>query len=162
MGIMYTPKYAIDSLLEDLMRRYGAVGYRAGPLDFTFTDYYAPEMGGGLRKLYLVFSPPFERERLPEVKNRTNTLERQSADSGARRVNIDPGYLSRDKLALASTKDFSHRLYLGEGIFGEVTLHYRKGELHAFPWTYPDYQMPRVHEMLLRARAALVGMLRKG
>jgi len=34
-------------------------------------------------------------------------------------VNIDPGYISLGKLVLASTKDHAHRLYLGEGVYGE-------------------------------------------
>jgi len=158
---MYEPEFAVETLLSGLEQRCGSVAYRCGPIEFGFTDYYAPEMGGGLRKLYLVFNPLFDRERLPDVKLATNALEEDNAKGGARRVNIDPGYLSRDKLALASTKDFYHRLYLGRGVFGEVTLHYRQGALHSFPWTYPDYQVPDVQQMLLQARADLVGRLRK-
>ena len=61
---------------------------------------------------------------------------------GKRRVNIDPGYISQSKLVLATTKDHSHRIYLGQGIFAEVTLRYYKGTFRAWEWTYPDYASP--------------------
>ncbi|MFN3467301.1 MAG: DUF4416 family protein, partial [Candidatus Brocadiales bacterium] len=44
-----------------------------------------------------------------------------------RPVNIDPGYLTSSKLVLASTNDYSHRIYLKKGIYAEVTLRYVKG-----------------------------------
>ena len=55
-------------------------------------------------------------------------------------VNIDPGYVTLSKLVLATTKDYSHRIYIGKGIYGEVTLQYTKGTFTPFPHTYPDYQ----------------------
>jgi len=43
---------------------------------------------------------------------------------------------------LATTKNHAHRIYLTDGIYGEVTLHYRDGAFRGFPWTYPDYASP--------------------
>ena len=57
-----------------------------------------------------------------------------------RRVNIDPGYLDGARLVLASTKDNAHRIYLGEGIFAEVTLCRRKNTWVGFPYTFPDFR----------------------
>ena len=57
-----------------------------------------------------------------------------------RRVNIDPGYISDSKLILTTTKDYFHRIYLGHGIYAEVTLRWRKGGFEPFEWTYPDYR----------------------
>jgi hypothetical protein len=118
-------------------------------------------MGRPQQKTYLAFEKPIAREELPQYKCFTNELEQQYARNGKRVINCDPGYISRDKLVLASTKDFYHRLYLGQGIFGEVTLHFRKGEFQVFPWTYPDYQNRELWAMLIKARAKLVGNLRK-
>jgi len=147
-------------VIAALEQRHGPVSFRCGPLPFDFTEYYGPEMGPGLTKLYLVFEQGFDRTRLPAVKLATNAMEQERAVDGKRRVNIDPGYLARDKLVLATTKDFSHRLYLGQGIFGEVTLHYSKGSFRDFPWTYADYRVSQVQEMLAKARVELVGRLR--
>jgi hypothetical protein len=60
-------------------------------------------------------------------------------EAGGRRVNIDPGYLAGAKFVLLTGKDYSHRLYLGEGIYGEVTLVVQRGGFSPLPWTYPDY-----------------------
>jgi hypothetical protein len=48
--------------------------------------------------------------------------------------------LTLERVVLASTKDFSHRMYLQGGIFGEVTLICRTGGFHCLDWTYPDYR----------------------
>ena len=59
-----------------------------------------------------------------------------------RRVNLDPGYVDQAKLVLATTKDRQHRLYLGRGIYGEVTLRFTGGRFEPWEWTYPDYRTP--------------------
>jgi hypothetical protein len=158
---MYQPSVDISCFKKLLIDKYGSMEASYGPIPFTFTDYYSPEMGTSLLKEYLVFSHPLDRESLPEIKTYTNSLEQEHVQNGNRGVNIDPGYLSRDKLVLASTKDFYHRLYLGQGIFGEVTLHYRKGAFRYFSWTYPDYKLLEVQALLEKGRASLVGSIRK-
>jgi hypothetical protein len=76
---------------------------------------------------------------LPAAKRHTNHLELTLTKGERRQVNIDPGYVSLGKLVLASTKDHGHRLYLAQGIYGEVTLTYQRGRFRPWPWTYPDY-----------------------
>jgi hypothetical protein len=46
------------------------------------------------------------------------------------------------KLVLATTKDRQHRLYLGQGIYAEVTLRFTGGRFVPWEWTYPDYRTP--------------------
>ena len=67
---------------------------------------------------------------------------------------------STGKLVLATTKDRDHRLYLGEGIYAEVTLHYQGGAWRARPWTYPDCARGDYHEFFLRCREHLRGRQR--
>jgi hypothetical protein len=118
-------------------------------------------MGSPLNKYYYSYSKGISRELLPEIKQFTNELEKSySAPDGSRRINIDPGYVARDKVVLATTKDFYHRLYLSNGIFGEVTLHYRKGRFRYFSWTYPDFRDPEVMKFLEKIRAPLVKAIR--
>jgi hypothetical protein len=69
----------------------------------------------------------------------TNQIEDHYAHKGRRRVNIDPGYMLRERFVLASGKNFSHRIYIGEGIYADLTLIYQKGSFKKLPWTYPDY-----------------------
>ena len=69
-----------------------------------------------------------------------NKLKINKDLDGKRRINIDPGYLSLSKLVLLTTKDFSHRIYLGRGIYAEATLRYTNKTFQPFEWSYPDYR----------------------
>jgi hypothetical protein len=44
-----------------------------------------------------------------------------------------------ERFVLASGKNFSHRIYIGLGIYADLTLIYQKGSFQKLPWTYPDY-----------------------
>ncbi|MCP4594231.1 MAG: DUF4416 family protein [bacterium] len=138
-----------------------------GPVDtesetwpFDQTDYYREEMGVDLRRRFVCFEELVSVERLAEIKRLTNDLEKRICDDtlcphDRRPVNIDPGYLTLSKLVLATTKDFSHRIYLERGIHAEVTLHYASGAWHAYPWTYPDYAAETYHAFFESARESL-------
>ena len=81
--------------------------------------------------------------KIVQIKILTNRIEKEFIDDKkARKINIDPGYLNAGKLILATTKDWQHRIYLGEGIYGEVTLRFKGGTFSVWEWTYPDYQTP--------------------
>ncbi len=110
--------------------------------DFDHTDYYRQEFGEGLKRQFLAAKELIRAEQLVEIKLATNGLEQDLALAGARRLNIDPGYLADSKVVLATTKDYGHRLYLGRGIYGEVTLKFREGEYRSLEHTYPDYRTP--------------------
>ncbi len=111
---------------------------------FRETDYYRRTMGEDLKKVFWAFAPGFEAAELPEAKLTTNAWElefaRQRGAEEPRPLNIDPGYLSLGKLILASTKDFTHRIYLAKGIFAEITLYYQRGQWEHHRWTFPDYR----------------------
>lgn len=136
---------------------YGPIGLHGEPFVFDQTSYYASSMGSDLRKQLLAFASLVAPERLADIKQQTNALESELAAAGqyleARPLNLDPGLLVLGKFMLATTKDQAHRVYLRDGIFAEVTLHYRAGAFEPWPWTYADYRLPCVHEFLQQARA---------
>jgi hypothetical protein len=152
---------------EDLLRRARQLLTRAwGPIehetpirDFTYSDYYRAEMGEGLRRVFLVFERPIAADEIAEIKLATNALEKEIADQAMadveRPVNIDPGYVDLAKLVLATTKDRSHRIYLGQGIYAEVTLHYSDERWQASPWTYPEFHEPDIQAFLSDVRRSL-------
>ncbi|MBN2423617.1 MAG: DUF4416 family protein [Calditrichaceae bacterium] len=106
-----------------------------------YTDYYAGEMGEGLHKLFVVYTNHEKPEWLADKKVLTNMLEtRFMNDNNNRKVNIDPGYISLSGLILATTKNFSHRIYLGKGIYGDLHLMFSRKSFQVMPWTYPDYK----------------------
>jgi len=92
-------------------------------------------------------------------------LARQFADKGAgkpqRPINIDPGYVHRYKVILATTKDHSHRLYIAEGIYAEVTLHWHQNRWTPWPWTYADYQTETAQAFFQKARTAYLEKMQK-
>ncbi|MBN1130134.1 MAG: DUF4416 family protein [Chitinispirillaceae bacterium] len=161
VAIMYDKDAPLENALDRIMARFGPVEARHGPLPFSWSDYYEQEMGTRLMKAYYCFQQPIDREDLPAIKLWTNVLEHDLASDGKRTINIDPGYLCRDKLVLASTKDFYHRLYLGSGIYAEVTLHFRQGRFRYFSWTYPDFKEEKLQEFMMKIRAKMVGEQRK-
>lgn len=133
----------LDSAAEGLVDRFGPTELVSPDMVFDFTDYYRSQMGPGLIRRFLAFQRPIDPGRLGGIKHDTIALEGELArrfPAVDRPVNIDPGYVQPAKLVLASTKDFSHRIYLGNGIHAEVTLQYRHGKWESLPWTFPDYR----------------------
>jgi hypothetical protein len=125
-----------------LERELGDIDYVSPLLPFNDTNYYEAEFGPGLQREIVTFKPLRDMADLASVKNLTNALEMRWSQTGQRQVNIDPGYIALGKFVLATTKDQAHRIYIGQGIFAEVTLRYRKGSFEAWEWTYPDYASP--------------------
>jgi len=143
-----------------LARRFGEIQLESETWPFDETDYYQAEMGPHLKRRFVSFAGTIRPDLLAEVKRETNALEARITEECndpeiARPVNIDPGYLDLGKLVLATTKDRSHRVYIGLGIFAEVTLHYQGGGWQAWPWTYSDYQRPEYHAFFQRVRESL-------
>jgi len=159
LAILYHKDAAIDRLIKKVCSEFGPIDTTYGPIPFAFTDYYEDEVGQDPLKYYLTFERTIERDVLPSIKTLTNAIESEYCVDGKRKANLDPGYLGKDKLVLASTKDFYHRIYLSQGIYGEVTLHFRKGIFRYFSWTYPDYKDEAFLEFLTKTRAAFVHSL---
>jgi hypothetical protein len=153
-ALLVAPILSLDEIETVLAEIFGSIVLRSTPMPFTQTTYYEREMGANVTRLYVAFDPLISIAALAAVKHMTNWLEaRWSTPQGRRRVNIDPGYLDLAKVVLASTKDHSHRLYIGEGIFAEVTLRYRQHTFQSWEWTYPDYRVPATLAFFQQLRA---------
>jgi hypothetical protein len=141
---------------ERLEEAHGPVALASEPFAFHHTTYYERTMGPDLRKQLLAFRDLVDEGCLAEVKLRANALEGALAAQGTfperRPVNIDPGLLTLGKFVLATTKDQAHRIYLGQGIYAEVTLRFHDGAFEPWPWTYADYREPSVRAFLRGAR----------
>ena len=93
--------------------------------------------------------------KIAAIKTKTNRIEDEHRNPSARvkrPVNADPGYVEEAKIVLASTKNFPHRIYLGQGIFGEVELHFENNRYQFQPWTYPDYKSREYQDFFLHVR----------
>lgn len=127
---------------------------------FTATDYYTPEMGPGLGRLLVSFLHLADPAQLANWKVFTNDIEAKFSLGDRRLVNLDPGYVAKERLILATGKNFSHRLYLDRGIFGDLTLIYGQGTWQALPWTFPDYAGTPLSDLLLLVRKKYLWQLK--
>jgi hypothetical protein len=138
---------------------WGPVALESPRFRFADTDYYEATMGPALDKVFFAFAKPFDPATMVEIKLQTNGWEEEYAALGTsdvrRPLNLDPGYLTPAKLVLASTKDHAHRVYLHDGIFAEVTLHYSKQCWQSRPWTFADYGREDYQQFFLECRRYL-------
>jgi len=144
-----------------LSEKFGAIDLVSDLFPFDYTNYYTPEMGTQLQKKFISFDEMLAIEHLPEIKNLTNAVEQEYAIDGKRRINIDPGYVTHAQMVLATTKDYSHRIYLGYGIYAELTYVCRKKVFQTLEWTYPDYREQHSIEFFQQVREKYLQQIRE-
>ena len=150
----------LDGPSPGARRKWGPIALVSPRFEFRETDYYAETMGGPLRQTVLCHAQLAAPKTLPSGRSGSNAAEMEIGPSNprlplARPINLDPGYLSQSKLVLASTKDHAHRLYVGHGIYAEITLRYYHGAWTPQPWTYPDYRRADYHQFFDECRSYL-------
>ena len=182
-GLLASNEEQLAAARHELAQWYGKIDDCSPILPFTFTQYYDDEMGKNLLRQWVRFEALFAPEHLAKCKLETNMAEtllaRQFGASGigappvtaaetpaapphsARPINIDPGYVHRYKVILATTKDHSHRVYLAEGIYAEVTLHWHHNRWTPWPWTYADYQSDTAQAFFVKARTDYLAQLQR-
>ncbi len=154
MSVLFSAQGPETQALETLERRIGSIDLVSRRFCFEHTDYYCAEMGPGLLRRMVSFRELVHPESLVELKLGTQAIEDIFRDSGGnRRVNLDPGLLGHAQLVLASHKPYSHRIYLDQGVFAELTLLFKDGSFKPLPWTYPDYASEPMLGWLHQARA---------
>lgn len=149
--------------LEVLEKELGALDLVSRRLPFHHTQYYAPEMGPDLLRRMVSFREPADPGSLVEFKLRAQLLEDLFRDqSGNRAINLDPGLLGLHHLVLATRKPAAHRIYLGRGVYAELTLIYRQGSFRPLPWTYPDYASEPLLGWMNRVRGIYLWQRNRG
>ncbi len=133
--------------------------------DFHETNYYEVTMGPTLGKTFLAFDSLADAAEVADWKRLTNAWEIEYAQLGRhpepRPLNLDPGYITPAKLVLASTKDHAHRMYLGQGMYAEVTLFYQHGQWQHHAFTFPDYRRADYQAYFTTVRNELMRRRRK-
>ncbi|MEO0117034.1 MAG: DUF4416 family protein [candidate division WOR-3 bacterium] len=158
LGILSKEMGAVGEVFKELKRDWGEVDLESEIIPFSFTDYYEKEMGKELFRLWVSFQKVIPAERMKELKVKTLEVERRYLNErGGRIFNLDPGILTLSNLCLLTHKNYAHRIYLGDGLFCEVTLIYRKGNFEPLPWTYPDYRTDTALNFFQKVREKLVG-----
>ncbi|MEA1947176.1 MAG: DUF4416 family protein, partial [Thermodesulfobacteriota bacterium] len=112
IGFFLKQKDLVVPVVKALTAKFGPVDVVSSWLPFNFTTYYEPEMGKPLFRRMLAFETLIKQSTLSEIKRITNDLELAYLKNSKRMVNLDPGYLLRERFVLATGKNYSHRIYI--------------------------------------------------
>ena len=164
IGVLAANEVALAEAVKAISVKFGKIDLTSEVWPFTQTDYYRDETGPNILRQFVSIEKLIDPGKLAKIKHITNKLEQKLADSLEialpRPINLDPGYIEPSKLVLATTKNYSHRIYIGHKMFAEVTLIYEKGAWRDFEWTYPDYKQPGYHSFFTKVRARLLEQLK--
>ena len=149
------------ALWVGLEKAFGPIEYKGPFIPFDTTEYYRDEFGPGLYRAFIGFRGLESPMVLPKDKHAASGLEGELAVDGKRVYNLDIGYMDADKLVLASFKRGPCKLYLGDGVYGDLLVRYAKGRFEPFPWAFSDFQDGRYAKSLLTIREKLKSELRK-
>ena len=164
IGILAADETSLAAAIKAINKPFGVIDLASDVWPFTQTDYYKDELGPNALRQFVSIEKLIDPGKLAQIKHDTNSLEQQLADSLKlplpRPVNLDPGFIEPSKLILASTKNFSHRIYIGNKMFAEVTLMYEKGNWRHFEYTFPDYRQSCYQNFLTKVRCRLLEQLK--
>jgi hypothetical protein len=152
VSVLTADRQVLNATKPLLVGELGPLDEEIGPLAFNYTSYYNGEMGQGILRWLWCFSDLVDREALVGIKCLTNTVEQAYTVEGKRRFNLDPGLMTLGNFVLATGKNNAHRIYLGKGIFADLTLVFRAGTYRPLEWTYPDYADRELIAILNRLR----------
>jgi len=151
-GVLYSDSRALNRAISQLESAYGSLDYQSPEFKFDLTDYYVPEMGSPINRLFLSFQNLIHPKDIARIKIETNRIESDISISGNRKVNLDPGYMDYDKVVLASGKYNGQKIYLDHGIWADLTLHYTKRHFDPYPWSFPDFKKGLYNDVFLEIR----------
>ncbi len=144
IGILAADADCLDSARQALTSSFGIADLASDVWRFTQTNYYSNELGDNPLRQFISLERLADPAHLPEIKLQANELEKRLADqlplSLPRPVNLDPGLIEPSKLILASTKNYSHRIYIGQN--------------------YPDYTQQCYFDFFSKVRTRLLEQLK--
>jgi len=140
IAFIFAEEKYLKEALRILIKHFAPIDFTSPTIPFDYTEYYRKEFGTKLKRVFVSFSKLIDPANTAKIKHLCNRIEKKLSVGARRRINIDPGYLDLSKLVIATTKDYSHRIYLRRGIYAEITLSYQKDSFCSLPGTYPDYR----------------------
>lgn len=154
-GMLYHNRECFTRAKEELKESFGEIAMEGPAQEWNVSDYYRAELGWPITRTFIFFRDRVDPLTLPDIKLITNDIEERLSSEGRRNINIDPGYMTLSKVVLASTKNYSHRIYIGKGVFAEVSLVRVKGKYRPHLFTYKDYASEICTEIFEQARELL-------
>ncbi len=164
IGILAADADCLETARQTVIERFGEADFVSEAWQFDQTTYYKDQTGANILRQFVSIKRTISPGRLAKLKLKANRIEKELAEKLSlelpRPVNLDPGIIEASKLVLASTKNFSHRIYIGKKIYAEVTLMYDKGAWRTFDHTYPDYREQCYFDFFSKVRTKLLEQLR--
>ena len=151
-GILYSDIQLLEKALKLLTDQFGPIDFRSTDFPFNQTEYYIAEMGNPIYRLFIAFEKLMHPGTLAQIKRDTNRIENQISIQGKRKVNIDSGYMDYDKIVLASAKYNGQKIYLDDGIWADLTMHFKSGQFECYPWSFPDFKLGIYNSVFLSIR----------
>ncbi len=150
-GLIYKNVEHCEMMIEKI-ESLASIDIESKEIPFNFTDYYNEEFGLPLKRKWISIDKKVPENELVHLKHTSIEWEKELAIDNKRTVNCDPGGISESRVVLVTTKNYSHRIYIGNGIYGEVTLIYKNKTFKPLEWTYPDYQSETFLKFALKCR----------
>jgi hypothetical protein len=123
VGVLASDERCLGAAVEAIKQAFDNVDLQSDVWPFTQTDYYKEQMGENILRQFVSTEKLIEPSELADIKHKTNRIEQELADSLKtelpRPVNLDPGFIEPSKLVLATTKNYSHRIYIGNVCRGD-------------------------------------------
>lgn len=164
IGILAADHKCLHAAIEATEDKFDKIDLVSDIWPFTQTDYYRDETGPNILRQFVSIERLIEPGQLAKIKYKTNKLEQKLAARLRmpipRPVNLDPGIIEASKLILATTKNYSHRIYIGKKMYAEVTLIFDKGSWCPLPYTYPDYRQQCYFDFFEKVRTRLLEQLK--
>jgi hypothetical protein len=164
IGILAANYQCLHTAADSLSDKFGKVDFSSEVWPFDQTDYYKEQTGPRILRQFVSIKRLIEPGLLAKIKHQTNKLEQKLTKKLAlpltRPVNLDPGIIEPSKLVLATTKNYSHRIYIGKQMYAEVTLIFDKGIWRPQSYTYPDYRQQCYLDFFEKVRTRLMEQLK--
>jgi len=164
VGILAADERTLETARDAIAGQLYPVDMVSDIWPFDQTDYYKDQAGPDILRQFVSAESLIDPGELAGIKHKTNRLERKLAGQlnleMPRPINLDPGIIEPSKLILATTKNYSHRIYIGQKMYAEVTVIFDKGRWSPLPYTYPDYRQQCYFDFFSKVRARLLEQLK--
>lgn len=164
IGILAADQQCLSAAMEAIVAGFGRTDFVSDIWPFDKTDYYKDQTGENILRQFASIEKLIDPGKLAKIKHKANRLEQKLAAKLDldlyRPVNLDPGLIEPSKLVLATTKNYSHRIYIGKEMYAEVTLIFDKGHWRPLEYTYPDYRQQCYFDFFDKVRTRLLEQLK--
>lgn len=152
IGAFYSDENFLIKAKEEMEKNIGEIDFESEIFDFIYTNYYEKEMGKNIKRIFYSFKELIDPSKIVDIKYITWDIEKKFTLEGKRKVNIDPGYMDYFKVVLVSFKEGGYKVYLGKGVYADITLWYEKGKFRPLLTSFPDFKSDLYEKTFLKIR----------